>query len=84
MQFCHEEAHWLEDYSIFMAALTDDTKFIVRYYESGNDIHLVDERLQTLLRSIPVGIMFIDAETHEIVFANSKAIPTFPSELITL
>ena len=35
--------------SIYMAALTDDTKYIVRYYESGSDIHLVDERLQTLL-----------------------------------
>ena len=35
--------------SVYMAALTDDTKYIVKYYESGSDIHLVDERLQTLL-----------------------------------
>ena len=35
--------------SIYMAALTDDSKYIVEYYESGSDIHLIDERMQTLL-----------------------------------
>ena len=35
--------------SIYMAALTDDTKYIVNYYQSSGDIHLVDDRMQTLL-----------------------------------
>lgn len=35
--------------SIYIAALTDDTKFIVNYHEEGNDLFLRDERNQTLL-----------------------------------
>ncbi len=35
--------------SIFIAVLTNDTKYIVKYYESGSDIFILDEREQTLL-----------------------------------
>ncbi len=35
--------------SIFIAALTNDTKYIVKYYKSDNDLFIKDDRLQTLL-----------------------------------
>jgi ankyrin repeat protein len=35
--------------SIYIATLKDDTRYIVRYYQNGNDIHIVDGRQQTLL-----------------------------------
>ncbi len=35
--------------SIYIAALTNDTKYIVKYYQSGGDIFILDERHQSLL-----------------------------------
>ena len=35
--------------SIFIAVLTNDTKYIVKYYESGSDLFIKDDRSQTLL-----------------------------------
>ncbi len=35
--------------SIYIAALTNDTKYIVDYHQAGNDLYLKDERHQTLL-----------------------------------
>jgi len=32
-----------------------------------------EERLEILIRSLPVGIILVDSKTHEIVFANPKA-----------
>ena len=43
-----QHGHGISD-SIEIAALTGDTRYIVRYYESGGDITVIDQRQQTLL-----------------------------------
>ena len=46
---------------------------ITKRKQAEDALRKSEERLGTLLHSLPVGIIFVDAETHEIVDANPKA-----------